>query len=204
MESNQRPPGSEPGVTTNSDCPASFPFSRHACVRIVRIELRGQESNLRPPGSKPGITTSSDYPAPSRVPCGNRTRLTGVEARHLCRSVKGTCRRKERESNPQGREARPGSSGVPSPVGLPFRKAAEAGIEPASRRLTVAFPYQHRTHRINSVRTAGFEPAISCSRGTRNTRLSHVLNRQSAQRESNPPRQVGSLEPLPLGQGHML
>ena len=57
-------------------------------------------------------------------------------------------KRKGRESNPQGREARPGSSGVPSPVGLPFRKAAEAGIEPASRRLTVAFPYQHRTHRI--------------------------------------------------------
>jgi hypothetical protein len=27
---------------------------------------------------------------------------------------------------------------------------------------------------------------------------------ESALRESNPPRQVGSLEPLPLGQGHML
>lgn len=61
-------------------------------------------------------------------------------------------RRKERESNPQGREARPGSSGVPSPIGLPFHciKAAAAGIEPASGRLTVAFPYQHRTHRIVS------------------------------------------------------
>lgn len=84
-------------------------------------------------------------------------------------------KRKGRESNPQGREARPGSSGVPSPVGLPFRKAAAAGIEPASRRLTAAFPYQHRTHRINPVRTAGFEPTISCTRNTRNTRLSHVL-----------------------------
>ena len=61
-------------------------------------------------------------------------------------------RRKERESNPQGCEARPDSSGVPSPFGLPFRciKAAAAGIEPASGRLTVAFPYQHRTHRIVS------------------------------------------------------
>ena len=39
------------------------------------------------------------------------------------------------------------SKQLPSPIGLPFRKAAEAGIEPASRRLTVAFPYQHRTHR---------------------------------------------------------
>ena len=99
-------------------------------------------------------------------------------ARSRARVVK----RKERESNPQGCEARPGSSGVPSPIGVSFRKAAEAGIEPASRRLTVAFPYQHRTHRIMSlsvrlapVRTVGFEPTISCSRGTRNTRLSHVL-----------------------------
>ena len=59
-----------------------------------------------------------------------------------------TSRRKERESNPQGCQARPGSSGVPSPVGLPFRKAAAAGIEPASGRLTAAYPYQHGTHRI--------------------------------------------------------
>ena len=87
-----------------------------------------------------------------------------------------TPRRKGRESNPQGCEARPGSSGVPSPVGLYFRKAAAAGIEPASGRLTATYPDQHGTHRITSVRTAGFEPAISCSRGTRNTRLSYVLN----------------------------
>ena len=37
-----------------------------------------------------------------------------------------------------------------------------------------------------SVRTVGLEPTISCSRGTRNTRLSHVLIIESAQRESNP------------------
>ena len=36
------------------------------------------------------------------------------------------------------------------------------------------------------VRTAGFEPAISCARSTRNTRLSHVLFIKSAQRELNP------------------
>ena len=84
-------------------------------------------------------------------------------------------RRKVRESNPQSCEARPGSSGVPSPVGLPFHKAAAAGIEPASARLTAARPYQHGDHRINSVRTAGVEPAFSCSQGTRDTRLPHVL-----------------------------
>jgi hypothetical protein len=36
------------------------------------------------------------------------------------------------------------------------------------------------------VRTAGFEPALSCSRSTRNTRLSYVPFIKSAQRESNP------------------
>ena len=54
-------------------------------------------------------------------------------------------------------------------------RAAVAGIEPASRRLTVAFPYQHRTHRITSVSVAGFEPTFSCARGTRIANLSHTL-----------------------------
>lgn len=54
-----------------------------------------------------------------RVPCGNRTRLARLEAWHLCRSAKGTF------------------------------TAAAAGIEPATGRLTVAFPYQHGNHRIN-------------------------------------------------------
>ncbi len=34
-----------------------------------------------------------------------------------------------------------------------------------------------RSERRRSVRTAGFEPAVSCSRSTRNARLSHVLKR---------------------------
>ena len=44
-----------------------------------------------------------------RVPCGSRTRLARLEAWNLCRSAKDTCcfKRKERESNPQGRDARP-------------------------------------------------------------------------------------------------
>ena len=48
-----------------------------------------------------------------------------------------------------------------------MHRAAVAGIEPASRRLTVAFPYQHRTHRITLVSVVGLEPTISCSQGTR-------------------------------------
>jgi hypothetical protein len=54
--------------------------------------------------------------------------------------------------------------------------AAAAGIEPAAERLTVALLYQHR-HRNTSptVRMAGFEPAISCARGTRSSPLSYIL-----------------------------
>jgi hypothetical protein len=87
--------------------------------------------------------------------------------------------------------ARPLSRRLPSPVGLPFRiEAAVAGIEPASGRLTAAYPYQHGPHR-KKVRTAGFEPAISCSRSTRNTRLSYILFAKSAQRELNPRFRLG-------------
>ena len=82
--------------------------------------------------------------------------------------------------------------------GLPFRRAA-AGIEPASGRLTAAYPYQHGTHRITSVRTAGFEPAISCARSTRNTRLSYVLisGRPAGVEPARPPRQGDRLPLTP-------
>ncbi len=65
------------------------------------------------------LQTSNLQPtACSRVPCRSRTDLTGLEVQDLCRSANGT-----------------------------LKKAPAAGIEPASGRLTVAFPYQHRTHR---------------------------------------------------------
>ena len=41
------------------------------------------------------------------------------------------------------------------------------------------------------VRTVGFGPTISCSRSTRNTRLSYVLFIESAQRELNPHFRLG-------------
>ena len=47
-------------------------------------------------------------------------------------------------------------------------------------------PVPARAPPQSTVRTAGFEPAISCSRSTRNTRLSYVLFIKSAQRELNP------------------
>ena len=64
------------------------------------------------------------------------------------------------------------------------RKAAAAGIEPASGRLTAAYPYQHGSRR-NRVGAVGFEPTISCSQGTRNSRLSYTPQQKSTQPESN-------------------
>ena len=110
-----------------------------------------------------------------RVPGGSRTRLVCLEGRSLLPLGHGHTISGRRGSRTlKGMLPRPGSSGVPSPVGLPFllflklRRnglnlhpyslnpyslqplvAAAAGIEPASGRLTAAFPYQHRTHRID-------------------------------------------------------
>ena len=41
LESNQRPPGSEPGVTTNSNYPASYRSIGHTYHHAVRYKLRG-------------------------------------------------------------------------------------------------------------------------------------------------------------------
>ena len=88
---------------------------------------------------------------------------------------------------------------APLPLGQ-GHKAAAAGIEPASGRLTAAYPYQHGSHRKIKVRTAGFEPAISCARGTRNPRLSHVLkNERPAGIEPALPPWQGSRLPLHHG-----
>ena len=120
--------------------------------------------------------------------CGSRTRLAGLEDRSLCRSAKDTScfKRKVRESNPQGRKARPGSSGVPSPVGLTFRKAAEAGIEPASGRVTTACPYQHEHHRIIQSGRSDLNRRSRAPKARARARLPHILNLKSAQWESNP------------------
>ncbi len=65
------------------------------------------------------------------------------------------CRHGAAKSSHRHQKTRLFSKQLPSPIGLPFQNhqnnttAAEAGIEPATRRLTVVIPYQHRTHRIS-------------------------------------------------------
>ena len=98
------------------------------CLPFVD-KLRELESNQRPPGSEPGVTTNSNYPAVFAEP---RQRVL-IKARNLKHSV--------RESHPIC-----------------------------------------ELQRLASRLRAG----------------------ESALRESNPPRQLGRLVPLPIGQGHVL
>ena len=83
LESNQRPPSSEPGVTTNSNYPAPF-----LCL-LHQQTARGEGVEPSSPGSKPGSLPLAD-PRSIRVPCGSRTHLARLEAWNLCRSAKGT------------------------------------------------------------------------------------------------------------------
>jgi hypothetical protein len=112
-------------------------------------------------------------------------------------------------------------------------KVAVVGIEPTSRRFRAACPYQHRPYRTVDVarscggrnRTCrpvvqshvflpvettpqsqegrvGLEPTRWCLTGTCSAAELPTLI-ESTPRESNPPHQVGSLAPLPLGQGYV-
>ena len=118
----------------------------------VSLQVRGGGVEPPSPGSRPGSLPLADPRSRSRAPCGNRTRFASLEGWRLCRSAKGTCVVKAEGEGvePSRLIARPLSGRLPSPVGLPFRKAAVAGIEPATRRLTGARPYQHRPHRNRS------------------------------------------------------
>ncbi len=72
--------------------------------------------------------------------------------------------------------ARPASNGLPSPIGLTFRITSCGGWNRTSvRAVNSRLPVPTRVPPQNKVRMAGFEPAISCSRNTRNTRLSYIL-----------------------------
>lgn len=187
-ELNLRHDGSEPPARTSTGPTA-----------VVLNQLRGQDSNLRTRDSKSRISTSRNYPAEFKAtadrlhprsslgvgPCSR----AGIEpacpawkagtfaARPRARVI--SSRRKPWDSNPQ-RTAGPHlfSRQAPHPSRMTSvcNQAAVAGIEPAPGRLTVAFPYQHGTHRITAVSVVGFEPTISCARGTRISKLSHTLS----------------------------
>ena len=216
MESNQRPPATNLSVGARSQASLPTATTPHRfALRTTPFQqsgspARGEGIEPSSPASKAGGLPLAD---PQECPARVELASPGWKPGTFAARPRARCRqRKERESNSQGREARPGSSGVPSPIGLPFRNqtAAEAGIEPATKRLTAALPYQHGTHRIKSVRMAGVEPAISCSP----TNLRSVPDAEcqafphpeikSAQRESNPHIRHGKAVGSPLHHGRLL
>ena len=64
LESNQRPPRSERGVTTSSNYPG-----------VIASPIREGGFEPPPPDSKSGSLPVSRFP---RAPCGSRTRLSGL------------------------------------------------------------------------------------------------------------------------------
>ena len=98
---------------------------------------RGEGFEPSPSASKAGGLPLADPRSldfvPLLVPCGREVRLARLEAWGLCRSAKGTCMVCGRRGSRTPKAfARPLSRRLPSPVGLSFRKAAVAGIEPAT------------------------------------------------------------------------
>ena len=108
LESNQRPPDSESGVTTSSNCPAVFqkrclektvfrkqcfhqgcvPFAKGSGRRI-RTFIACFKGRWPTISRSPSVVCSTSQ-IDRRVPCGSWTRLSGLEDRCLCRSAKGT------------------------------------------------------------------------------------------------------------------
>ena len=146
LESNQRPPGSEPGVTTNSNYPGS---SRHT----ISKEARGEGVEPPSPGSKPGGLPLTD-------PRSRKSALRESNPPRQLGRLEPLPLGQGHVSNPGGRR---GIRTLKAITLDRFRggchrrlacpsvfEAAVAGIEPASVRLTAACPYQHGPHRIKS------------------------------------------------------
>lgn len=102
LESNQRPPGSEPGVTTNSDCPASFLFSDTCAFAWFASSCGGRSRTC-------GLVVQSHGFLP--------TETTPQSANQSAR----------RESNPPCQLGRL----VPQPIGHGHSQAEREGVEPS-------------------------------------------------------------------------
>ena len=186
LESNQRPPRSEPGVTTSSNCPGS----------IIHTRKFGEEdSNLHRLVQSQASLPLAD---PRECPAGVEPACPAWKPGASCRSAKGTrmhARRKERESNPQGSSLARFRAGCRRPFGLPFRHRSSSG----GRNRTCVLPVNSRA--LVPAR-APPESSRRASRGGRIRTGALLLPKQadcqafphpessrsptSAQRESNP------------------
>src|SRR5579859_6395983 len=163
---------------------------------LGRVQVRGGGLEPPSPGSKSGSLPLADprecpagvEPAfPADQPVGRCPRLAPLPLGqgHFAGGGRGSRTLKAHRSTVFKTAVRAGTDAISVGPACPSIRAAAAGIEPAIVSLTgsclTVWP-----HRNQSVRVAGFEPAFSCARGRRNSRLSHTLISRSAQRESNP------------------
>jgi hypothetical protein len=162
QESNLRPPGSEPGVTTSSNCPGIG----HLLDTSSYLQVRG--GGFEPPQPAP---KASGLPLadPRECPAGVEPACPAWEA------GASAARPRAREAEGEGVEpprliARPFSRRVPSPIGLPFRSVSTEGrnrtsAEAVNSRRPV--PALAPSVPMRSVGAAGFEPALSWSQARR-------------------------------------
>ena len=121
-----------------------------------------------------------------------------------CWTMSPSCERKPWDSNPQ---ALSHASCFQNSVLIrpdDFRlQAAGVGIEPTASWFRARRHYQQQLprNRVRKLKHSVRESHPICELQRLTPRLRAG---ESVLRESNPPRQVGSLEPLPLGQGHKL
>lgn len=184
LESNQRPPDSESGVTTSSNCPAVFTkqYFHQGCLLFAKGSGRRIRTFI--------ACFKGRWPTISRSPNG------------VC-STSSRSKSALRESDPPVRFGRP----VPLPLGqghvLSFRscggrnRTCDRAVNSRPPVPTRAPPQSHFHKQVGA---AGFEPTISCFRSTRISKLSHtpitrrhrlLLQRsltalRSTRRESNP------------------
>jgi hypothetical protein len=174
VESNHRPPGSEPGVTTNSNCLGS----RNVGTSLDARKFGEEESNLRRLrprlrlGARARETHTSPSPNKSALRESNPPRQLGRLA--PLPIGQGHGRRKEGESNSQGSSLDRFRGGCHRQLACP---STSCGVRnrTCDGAVNSRLPVPARAP-PQSVKAAGFEPAISCSRGRRNPRLSHALN----------------------------
>ena len=141
--------------------------------------MRRQESNLRRRRSERRVPTNRNDSAAHWSPRNAR--------RPTCREQPGTTIKGPAiedpgsSPGPYGVEVSPGKIRQQGPA-----EAAREGIEPSNKVINSHLPVPAQDLAKEAVSVAGFEPAISCARGTRSTRLSHTLLRRLRRRGRGP------------------
>ena len=141
--------------------------------------MRRQESNLRRRRSERRVPTNRNDSAAHWSPRNAR--------RPTCREQPGTTIKGPAiedpgsSPGPYGVEVCPGKIRQQGPA-----EAAREGIEPSNKVINSHLPVPAQDLAKEAVSVAGFEPAISCARGTRSTRLSHTLLRRLRRRGRGP------------------